>query len=67
MSESKAKLTAEVARLRDLVRNNDMMAECMHMVREDLIAAGIIDKSVPPMMVSDAVCAHIQGIEKAAP
>ena len=36
---------------------NDLMAECMDMVRQDLIAAGVIAASVPPMMVSDAVIA----------
>jgi hypothetical protein len=35
------------------------MADCMAMVRQELIEAGVIDKSVPPMMVADAVVAHI--------
>lgn len=41
----------------------NMMAECMDMVRNDLIEAGVIDRSVPPMMVSDAVCSHIAKLE----
>lgn len=35
------------------------MAECMDMVRNDLVEAGVIDKSVPPMMVPEAVYAAL--------
>lgn len=35
------------------------MAECMDMVREELIEAGVVDASVPPMMLSNAVLAFI--------
>jgi hypothetical protein len=38
---------------------NDLMAECMDMVRQDLIDAGVIAASIPPMMVSDAVIAKV--------
>lgn len=31
------------------------MADCMDMVRQELIEAGIVDKAVPPMMVANAV------------
>lgn len=34
------------------------MADCMHMVRQELIEAGIVEKSVPPMMVANAVLAY---------
>lgn len=36
-----------------------LMAGCMDMVRQELIEAGVIDKAVPPMMVANAVLAHI--------
>ncbi|MYZ41380.1 hypothetical protein [Schauerella aestuarii] len=36
-------------------QSNDLMAECMHMVHTDLIAAGVVGESVPPMMVPEAV------------
>lgn len=38
----------------------EMMAECMDMVRQELIQAGVISKEVPPMMVGDAVVAAMQ-------
>jgi hypothetical protein len=47
-------------------QETSMMAECMDMVRGELIEAGIIDKSVPPMMVANAVCAHIANSEASA-
>ncbi len=37
-----------------------MMAECMDMVRQDLIDAGVIDKSVAPMFVAEAVCSAMK-------
>jgi hypothetical protein len=40
------------------------MADCMDMVRGELIEAGIIDANVPPMMVANAVMAHIAGLAK---
>ena len=41
------------------------MADCMDMVRGELIEAGIISKGVAPMFIANAVCAHIAAIEKA--
>jgi hypothetical protein len=35
------------------------MADCMDMVRQELIEAGVIEASVPPMMLADAIIAHI--------
>lgn len=36
-------------------KNMICMSECMDMVRSELIEMGIIDISVPPMMIADAV------------
>lgn len=36
-----------------------LMAQCMVEVRADLIAAGVIASTVPPMMVAEAVCSAI--------
>lgn len=41
-------------------RETEAMAECMNMVRQDLITAGVVDKSVPPMMLAEAVIAAQQ-------
>lgn len=49
--------TAEDRRLRQA---SELMAGCMDMVRQDLIAAGVIDATVPPMMVPEAVMAALQ-------
>jgi hypothetical protein len=49
-------LEAEIADL----QVTSMMAECMDMVRQDLIDADVIAASVPPMMVSDAVVAKVR-------
>ena len=38
-------------------RETEAMAECMDMARQDLITAGVIGKSVPPMMLAEAVIA----------
>lgn len=38
-------------------RETEAIAECMDMVRQDLITAGVVDKSVPPMMLAEAVIA----------
>ena len=38
----------------------ELMAECMDMVRQELIEAGIIDKSVPPMMLPEAIVRAIR-------
>lgn len=44
------------------------MADCMHMVHQDLIEMGIIDKSVAPMFIPEAIARHIKSItEPAAP
>jgi hypothetical protein len=43
------------------------MADCMDMVRTELIEAGVIDPSTPPMMVANAVLARIQMLTTPAP
>lgn len=45
-------------------QSTELMADCMVMVREELVQAGIVDKTVPPMMVSNAVCAYIARLPK---
>jgi hypothetical protein len=39
--------------------NLEAMAGCMRMLREDLIQAGIFDKSVPPMFMTEAILGYI--------
>ncbi len=51
---------AEIARLREAVSNAEGMAGCMELLRDDLIRMGFIDKSVPPMFMTEAVCAAIR-------
>lgn len=41
-------------------QESELMADCMDMVRMDLIAARVIDATVPPMMVPEAVVAALQ-------
>ncbi len=41
-------------------RETEAMAECMDIVRQDLITAGVVDKSVPPIMLAEAVIAAQQ-------
>ncbi len=36
-------------------KHNEGMADCMHMVRQELIECGVIDEKVAPMFVSNAV------------
>jgi hypothetical protein len=42
------------------------MADCMDMVRRELVEAGIIDASIAPMFVADAVLAHIARLARTA-
>lgn len=41
---------------------NDLMAGCTDVLRTDLIAAGVVDASVPPMMLTEAIMRHIQAL-----
>lgn len=38
----------------------ELMAECTTMLRNDLIEAGVIDASVPPMMLTEAILGALQ-------
>lgn len=38
----------------------DLMADCMNQTRLDLIEAGVISESVPPMFVADAVIIKVR-------
>jgi hypothetical protein len=42
------------------------MADCMDMVRQELIEAGIIDKNTAPMFIAEAVMRHVAGVRKDA-
>jgi hypothetical protein len=55
---ARATVQAQPARQRDLTVVG--MADCMDMVRSELIEAGIVNKATPPMMVVNDVLAHIQ-------
>jgi hypothetical protein len=46
---------AEIAALCQKAQENELMAECTVMLRDDLIEAGIVDKTVPPMMLTEAI------------
>jgi hypothetical protein len=41
------------------------MADCMDMVRQELVEAGLIDERVPPMFVSEAVLARLRQLRAA--
>jgi len=40
------------------------MADCMDMVRSELVEAGVIPASVPPMFVTEAVLQHVIGLQR---
>lgn len=42
------------------------MADCMHMVRAELIEAGIIEKTVAPMFIANAVVKKLQEVAQNA-
>ena len=58
-----AELAAAAERQR--CQEYEAMAECMLMVRLELVSAGLVDKSVPPMMLPDAILsAHRAAVAK---
>jgi hypothetical protein len=57
---------AEIAALRQKVSENELMAECTVMLRDDLIEAGIVDKTVPPMMLTEAILRYASALRKDA-
>ena len=40
------------------------MAECMEMLRTDLVAAGIISERVPPMFYSEAIIGLVKDMQQ---
>lgn len=53
-------LTTERDEARQKFNQADLMAECTTMLRDDLIEAGIVDKTVPPMMLTEAIMRYVQ-------
>ena len=50
---------------RQMCKEYEAMAECMLMVRLELVSAGLVDKSVPPMMLPEAILsAHRAAVAK---
>lgn len=56
-------LTTESNETRQKLMESDLMAECTTMLRSDLIEAGIVDKTVPPMMLTESIMRHIQTLK----
>lgn len=48
-------LLAENKKLKERAMNNQMAADCMHMIHMDMLQAGVITKDVPPMFMSEAI------------
>lgn len=61
--ERYSKLIEKAEKWKMTAMNNEGMAECMDMVRQDLIQLGIVDKSVPPMMLTGAILEFIYTIK----
>ena len=40
------------------------MAECMEMLRGDLVAAGIVSEHVPPMFYSEAIIGLVKSMQE---
>lgn len=55
---------AALAQARLAVMNSEGMAECMDMLRADLIEAGVISKDVPPMMMTEAIMNALREAKK---
>ena len=52
-------VTALLAKERQRAQNAEGMAECMRMVRDELVEAGIIDAGVAPMFIPEAVAGKL--------
>jgi hypothetical protein len=52
-------LASEAERFRLAAMNAEGMAQCMAMLREDMIEAGVIQESVPPMFMTEAILSRI--------
>lgn len=46
--------------------SNEGMADCMDLLRRDMIQAGIIGESVPPMFMSEAILGYIGKLQRDA-
>ena len=55
---------AEIAALGQKISENELMAECTVMLRNDLIEAGIVDYFVPPMMLTEAILGYISKLRQ---
>lgn len=53
----------EIDALKIRAQSSELMAECTSLLRSDLIEAGIIDKSVPPMMLIEAIMARVKHLK----
>lgn len=58
-------LQAENKKLTRRADNNEGMAASMDMLRQDMIEAGIIEKSVPPMFMTEAMLGHVGKLQSA--
>ncbi len=57
-----AESAARIAELEQKLAEAEGMGECTLMLRDDLIQAGIIKDTVPPMFLTEAILGHIQAI-----
>ncbi len=48
---------------RERALNNEAMADCMDMVRQELVEAGVIDAKLAPMFVANGVVARIHALK----
>lgn len=53
-------IRAECERLKLRVMDSEGMAECTTLLRDDLISMGLIDKSVPPMFLTEAIVSLVK-------
>ena len=49
--------------LRERLTMAELMAGCTELLRDDLIAAGVITKDVPPMFLTEAILRFIAGLK----
>jgi DNA repair exonuclease SbcCD ATPase subunit len=57
---------SSVAALKSQLASVQGMADCMDMVRQELIEAGVIDASVAPMFVANVVVTQLASVQKDA-
>ena len=54
-----AATNAEVKAARQRAQSSQAMADCMDMVKRELVQAGVVGEDVPPMFVADAVLGRL--------